>query len=225
MISQSVPVRLASRRAWAIPLFGALLLLGACDRQSGDSGQAVREGQESAADAAPPPPPGLSGELDISKRGEAAPDVRFTAPDGSPATLADFRGKPLLVNLWATWCAPCVVEMPTLDALAEREKDRLQVLVVSQDLQGAEIVEPFFAKNDFTLLKPYTDTENGLGFAYATGIMPTTILYDSQGKEVWRMLGGMDWNGSRAAALMADTLAQMDAAKTDGDTTAKGGGR
>lgn len=207
-----MPVPFFARRighfARVAQLFVALVALAGCDRQSDGPEQAVRDSPANASTAgdsrsAKPP---LSGTLDISKRGSDQPDITFTAPDGKPVKLADFRGKPLLVNLWATWCAPCVVELPTLDALAQREGDRLQVLVVSQDLEGAKIVEPFFAKRNFVALKPYTDTENGLGFAYETGVMPTTILYDAQGKEVWRMLGGMDWNASRAATLMEDTL-------------------
>lgn len=148
----------------------------------------------------------LSGELDITKRGTPAPDVEFEDPDGMKVTLADFRGKPVLVNLWATWCGPCVEEMPTLDALAIREKDRLQVLTVSQDLAGAAKVDPFFEKGGFKMIQPYLDPENGLNFSFKTGLMPTTVLFDAEGKEVWRMLGGMDWNGSRASALLEETL-------------------
>lgn len=150
---------------------------------------------------------GLSGTLDVSRRGEDMPDARFFDPAGDETELADFKGKPLLVNLWAMWCAPCVIEMPTLDALAEREKDRLQVLVVSEDTQKLENVGPFLAERKFRNLKPYLDPENSLGFAFATGVIPTTVLYDADGKEVWRMVGGTDWNGARVAAMMEDTLA------------------
>lgn len=184
-----------------------LFSLGACDTQSAGSGQANQTESENIQ-TPPPPELGPSGKLDISKRGTPMPEGSFTAPDGSPVSLADFKGKPLLVNLWATWCGPCVFEMPTLDKLAVREKDRMKVLVVSQDNQGAEIVTPFFAEKEFESLEPYLDTENVLGFAFGTGVMPTTVLYDSQGKEVWRMLGGMNWFGARAATMLEDTLAQ-----------------
>lgn len=150
----------------------------------------------------------LSGTLDISQRGKAAPDVTFTDPDGKTTSLAAFKGKPVLVNLWATWCGPCVVEMPTLDALAAREKDRLVVLTVSQDMQDLDKIKPFFDQKGFKTIAPFTDKENNLGFSYMTGVMPTTVLYDAQGKEVWRMIGGMDWDGSRASALMEETLAK-----------------
>ncbi|MEO1044420.1 MAG: TlpA disulfide reductase family protein [Pseudomonadota bacterium] len=187
-----------------------LLLLGACDTQSPGGEQETADAV--AGETVPPPPElGPSGKLDISKRGTPAPEGSFTAPDGSAVSLADFRGKPLLVNLWATWCGPCVFEMPTLDKLAVREEERLQVLVVSQDNKGAEVVGPFFAERDFQKLQPYLDTENTLGFAIGTGVMPTTVLYDSQGREVWRMLGGMNWFGSRAATMLEDTLAGTEA--------------
>ena len=98
----------------------------------------------------------------------------------------------------------------SLDALAAREKDRLVVLTVSQDMQDLDKIAPFFAEKGFKNLQPYTDQENNLGFSYQTGVMPTTVLYDAQGKEVWRMIGGMDWNGTRASALMEGTLAAKD---------------
>lgn len=181
------------------------LSLSACDSQS-----PATEQEQQTADAPPPPPPphpALSGTVDIQSRGEAAPDIAFMAPDGSEVKLSDFKGKPLLVNLWATWCAPCKAEMPTLDTLAGQE-ERLQVLVVSEDQQGRAVVDPFFAENDFKNLRPYTDTGSELGLHYRTGVMPTTILYDAEGKEVWRVLGGMNWAGAKVAAMLEDTLAE-----------------
>jgi len=192
-----------SLRAALLAIACSAALLAGCDRQSAKTGQADKA-EAAAADA--PATPGLSGQLDISKRGTPAPDARFFKPDGSPATLADFKGKPVLINLWATWCGPCVIEMPTIDALAGREADRLTVLTVSQDTQSLDRVKPFFAKQGFKHIGPYLDPENNLGFAYETGVMPTTILYDAEGKEVWRVLGGMDWNGAGAATMLEATL-------------------
>jgi thiol-disulfide isomerase/thioredoxin len=134
------------------------------------------------------------------------PIVAFEAPNGDQVTLGDFRGRPVLVNLWATWCGPCVAEMPTLDKLAAREAERLQVLVVSQDTQGRKIVDDYWNKQSFTLLQPYVDAKADLGFAFATGMVPTTVLYDAKGKEVWRVIGGMNWDGPRANTLLAETL-------------------
>ncbi|MEH6758981.1 MAG: TlpA disulfide reductase family protein [Parasphingorhabdus sp.] len=194
-----------------ISLFLCLpMMLVACDKPNGDK---QSDEAEQAIDDAPEgetieSDSGLVGRLDISQRGSAMIDTPFKDPDGKTVRLSDFIGKPVLVNIWATWCAPCVVEMPMLDQLAGREKERLKVLVVSQDIGGAEQVDPFFAKANFNELEAYTDQENGLSFGFGSGLMPTTVLYDASGKEVWRVIGAMDWDGARAAMLMEETLAE-----------------
>lgn len=170
-----------------------LLALTACDRQSADKGQAVPIGNE-------------TGKVDMSHKGMDAPAMPFLGPDGGPATLTKFRGKPLLVNLWATWCAPCLEEMPALDKLAAREKDRLQVVVVSQDMAGKKAVDPYFAKAKFTMLQPFLDKDNVLPLALKTETLPTTLFYDAQGKEQWRVYGAFDWQSEKASKLLADTL-------------------
>ena len=189
---------------WLLPL--ALGLAG-CDRQSSAPPQA-----NAAANAAAPTAPAapveeeLTGKLDIDQRGSAAPTDSFTAPDGKAVSLQSFRGTPVLVNLWATWCGPCVKEMPTLDALAQRTRGKLVVLTVAQDIKGREVVDPWFAKRGFKMLAPYLDPDNKLGLNYGSGMLPTTILYDAEGKEIWRVIGGMDWDGPRANTLLAEML-------------------
>ena len=144
-----------------------------------------------------------TGRLDRSFAGTAAPASSFQDPDGETVSLADFRGKPLLVNLWATWCAPCIAEMPTLDGLAGREKG-LQVLAVSQDMEGKEKVDAFFAQRSFDRLEPYIDPKLSLMMELKVDTLPTTILYDAEGREVWRMTGMEDWEGKRAAGLLQE---------------------
>ncbi len=134
--------------------------------------------------------------------GRTAPTTAFTTPDGKRATIADFAGRPVLVNLWATWCAPCVKEMPTLDALAAREGDRLAVLAISQDTRGAAVVDPFLAKRKFSHLAGNTDPDNALSSAFGVAQLPVSILFDAKGREVLRVLGGMSWDGDRAAELL-----------------------
>lgn len=180
-----------------IALLPILALIAGCDRQSGDAPQPA------PTQSAGPVKTETAGTLDISKRGTDMPTEAFRTPDGKSTTLADFKGKPVLVNLWATWCGPCVAEMPTLDDLAQRTAGKLQVLVVSQDMDKVDIL-PFFAKGGYKALKPYRDPEAGLGFAFNSGMLPTTVLYDAQGKEVWRVVGAMDWDGPRANTLLAD---------------------
>jgi len=179
----------------------ALLLLatsltGGCDRQSEPQRQAEGANVAAASPAAP------IDKLDRSHKGEAAPDFPFVDGAGKKHTLADFRGKPVLLNLWATWCAPCVKEMPTLDTLAVRAGDTLQVLTISQDFDAAKVA-PFFAEKKFRKLQPWIDTDTA--FSTQLGVnLPTTILYDSAGREVWRKLGDADWAGDAAAKLIAE---------------------
>jgi thiol-disulfide isomerase/thioredoxin len=151
-------------------------------------------------------PPEQIGKVDISKRGTDMPAIPFVAPGGGPATLTAFRGKPLMVNLWATWCGPCIAEMPTLEKLAETDADRFQLIVVSQDLQGGKVVAPFFASKGLKTLKPYLDPQNVLMQAFESETLPTTVFFDARGKEQWRVLGAMDWNGEKARKLIDGAL-------------------
>jgi thiol-disulfide isomerase/thioredoxin len=147
-----------------------------------------------------------TGKLDRSHAGRPAPATSFEGPDGKPASLADFRGKPLLVNLWATWCAPCIAEMPTLDALAGRERDRMRVLTISQDMDGRDKVEAFFARHGYRHLETWLDRQMLLMAELEVDTLPTTILYDAEGREVWRMVGMEDWDGGRTAVLLKEAL-------------------
>ncbi|NIJ35461.1 thiol-disulfide isomerase/thioredoxin [Sphingopyxis panaciterrae] len=142
-------------------------------------------------------------QVERGNAGKSAPAAVFRGPDDAPVTLAAFRGKPLLVNLWATWCAPCVAEMPTLDKFAAAHADTLAVIAVAQDLQGAEVVDPWFQKAKLTTLQPYIDPQNGLLDA-ANSALPTSILYDAGGREVWRVVGAIDWQGKEAQTLLAE---------------------
>ena len=186
-----------------LPALACALLLAGCDRQKGDSPQGGGapggwSGPRLAKESGP------SGRLDRSFAGTAAPTSSFEDPSGSLVSLESFRGKPVLVNLWATWCAPCVAEMPTLDALAAREGDKLEVLTISQDLQGQDKVDAFFEQRGFSLLEPYIDPEMILMTQLRIDTLPTTILYDADGREVWRMTGKEDWEGARAAGLLQE---------------------
>ena len=187
------------------PVIACLLGLGAllpagCDRQKA----AEPQGAGPAANAAAPAPRYPTGRLDRSHAGTPAPDVRFEGPEGEPASFAEFRGRPLLVNLWATWCAPCVVEMPSLDRLAERQGERLQVLALSQDIDGRRKVTDFFAARRFSRLEPYLDGDLAVMTRLNISTLPTTILYDAEGREVWRMTGMAEWDGERARRLLAE---------------------
>lgn len=195
---------MASRVA-IVCLLGVAVATAACDRASPGNGQAQADTAAASPDEAAPASTGAKADkVDRSHKGEAAPDVAFAAPGGKegPTTLAAFRGKPVLVNLWATWCAPCVKEMPTLDAAAATLGDRVPVLAISQDMDPAKAIA-FLDQRKFAHLRPYLDAKLGLSLAYGTNL-PTTILYGADGKEIWRVTGDLDWTGAQAKALLAE---------------------
>ena len=184
-----------------------LLALGASGcRQSPPAEPQADQAQANEAAAAETQPAQL---LDRSQAGTAAPKAVFLSPEGGKVSIADFRGRPVLVNLWATWCAPCVTEMPLLDSLAGQNGE-LQVLTVSQDAgdKGKAKALAFFAGKKFAHIQAYTDPDNGLTDAFAVISMPTTVLFDKDGKEVWRVIGPEEWNGKKAAALIAEASAK-----------------
>ncbi len=183
------------------------LVLAGCDRQTPDKAQPPSATQSAPSDTKDDTK-SFNGTLDIASRGAAMPDFKFSDPAGQSLSSAELKGKPVLINLWATWCGPCVLEMPMLDGLAEKFRGRVTVLTISQDSGNAEKVARFFAEKQFRHLKPWLDPSNDLGFHYNTGLLPTTVLYDAAGKEVWRMVGAHDWSSARTDAMLADTLAK-----------------
>jgi thiol-disulfide isomerase/thioredoxin len=185
-----------------------LLVLTGCDKETPAEGQAqpalpANSTATGKADITLESAHGARATLSYKFAGQKAPTANFADADGQDVTLADFEGKPLLLNIWATWCAPCKAEMPTLDALAKLEKDRMAVIAVSQDLEGREPVLAFFKETKVNNLEPYTDADNAILAAFNNAIaLPTTILYDSAGKEVWRIAGGVEWDDAKMAKLL-----------------------
>jgi thiol-disulfide isomerase/thioredoxin len=145
--------------------------------------------------------------VDRSHKGQPAPDADFNNPDGGEMSLADFRGTPVLVNLWATWCAPCVKELPTLDRLAQSHDidGELGVIAVSQDSGPQPSVVAFLKKLNIKDLGAYHDPNMGLSAALGPDVvLPTSILIDADGREVWRYVGDLDWTRPEAAKLLAE---------------------
>lgn len=182
--------------------FLALLSLAACGTepasQPADTGAAPKAQQAGGHVAKP-----IGPRLDRSKAGTLAPTTVLEVRGNKEVTLADYRGKPVLVNLWATWCAPCVREMPTVDALAKAVGDRARVVPLSQDMEGWRAVDRFFRAGKFPNLVPHLDSQMKFGEAAGATGLPLTILYDAQGREVWRLNGDADWGGAEARALLA----------------------
>lgn len=144
----------------------------------------------------------IMGPVDRSNKGKPMPDISFTAPNGDTVKLADFKGQPLLVNLWATWCGPCIAEMPALDKLATREAGRVQVIALSQDMKGRPAVDLWWKDQKLVTLQPYIDAKADMSFALGGGTLPTTVYFDRDGRELWRIVGASQWDGEAARALL-----------------------
>ncbi|GAA5052767.1 TlpA disulfide reductase family protein [Erythrobacter westpacificensis] len=180
---------------------GAALTLGACDNGTEDAAQ------ENVTAPGPSETIELTGTLDRSFAGETIPEVTVVDPAGEELVLSEV-GEPVLLNLWATWCAPCVVEMPLLDGLAADLEGRVRVLTVSEDMRGADVVEPFFEARDLPNLPQWLDPDNELAFTFGGGpVLPLTVLYDADGNELWRVIGAYDWGSEEARAEVLDALA------------------
>ncbi|CCV11948.1 TlpA disulfide reductase family protein [Mesorhizobium sp. STM 4661] len=137
-------------------------------------------------------------------------EIRFEDGAGQPRTLADFYGKVVLLNIWATWCAPCRKEMPTLDRLqAKLGGQDFEVVALSMDRAGPDIVKKFYAETGVTHLALNIDTSAKAMFALGTVGLPTTLLIDRQGKEIGRLIGPAEWD----APDMVDFISGRIAAK------------
>jgi thiol-disulfide isomerase/thioredoxin len=174
------------------------VMLGGCDRQSGDKAQP----------AASSPPGQALAKLDRSQQGKPLPDVTVADPGGAQLRLAGLAGEPVLINLWATWCAPCVVELPTLQSIANRADVGVRVLTVSQDMGEPAKVQAFLDERGLAQLPAWIDGKGDLPIHYGVQTLPATILYDASGKEVWRFLGERDWSSAESLALIAEATAR-----------------
>lgn len=177
------------------------ILTGGCDRQAGQTAQPPADAAATAA-----PKAEATGTIDRSQAGSPLPAVTVTDSAGASLDLASLTGRPVLLNLWATWCAPCVAELPTLDELARTSSDSLVVLAVSQDMQPGKVA-PFLKDRGIQRLHPWLDEKADLSFKLGAGTLPITLLYDAQGRELWRFVGGHDWAGADAAKLIAEARA------------------
>ena len=125
----------------------------------------------------------------------AVPLFSFAAADGRKLTLADFHGRAVLLNLWATWCVPCRKEMPTLDRLQKRlGGPGFEVVALSIDRLGLGAVAPFYRKLGLKSLGVYLDPGGAAPAALDLAGLPTSLLIDGEGREVARKIGPAEWD-------------------------------
>lgn len=136
-------------------------------------------------------------------------NFEFRTADQKNITLADFKGKIVLVNIWATWCAPCVAEMPALDALQDAFADEpFEVVAVSIDYKGVPAIKDFFAKHGIKNLSIYNDRSLKISQELAGGTLPTTVLLNRQGREMGRIEGPAEWDNPAAKRLIRHALSR-----------------
>jgi thiol-disulfide isomerase/thioredoxin len=141
------------------------------------------------------------------KEPEALPAFTFQDADGRERTLADWRGKVVLLNLWATWCLPCRKEMPALDRLeATLGSERFQVVAISVDRTGLPGAKKFLAEANTASLALYADPSARLAATLRAAGLPATLLIDQEGREIGRLLGPAEWDGEDAKRLIQSAM-------------------
>lgn len=141
------------------------------------------------------------------KAPEALPQFKFQDAAGAERTLADWRGKVVLLNLWATWCLPCRKEMPSLDRLQkDMGSDKFEVVAISVDRKGAAASKKFLDETQVERLALYVDATARLSSELRVVGLPATLLLDAQGREIGRLLGGAEWDSEDAKRLIRSAL-------------------
>lgn len=141
-----------------------------------------------------------------------APREAFTDLANRPVRLSDFKGRVVLLNFWATWCPPCIREMPSLDRLAARlKKDGLLVVAVSEDRGKRDVIQTFVNKLGLRNLGVYHDPKGALARSFTITGLPTTFLIDAQGQVVGGMPGPAEWDSPEALALIRHYLQAIPA--------------
>ena len=137
------------------------------------------------------------------KTPEALPEITFSDGTGKTLTLADFKGRTVLLNMWATWCTPCREEMPSLDRLQQAlGSDKFEVVALSLDKGGAAASRKFLDEVKAKALHLYIDSSAKQGTVLKLVGMPTTILINKDGLEVGRLAGPAEWDSEEAKKLI-----------------------
>jgi len=136
-----------------------------------------------------------------------APDLKFTGQSGAPLSLASYRGHGLVVSIWATWCGPCVAELPSLAAIAPQlAAAKILVLPVSIDMEGLKAVQPFYTAHKISNLPILLDPNGTAPDALNANGIPVTILVTSTGQITARLDGGANWNNQNTIRLITQLI-------------------
>jgi thiol-disulfide isomerase/thioredoxin len=184
---------------WGTALFVLLVLIAiaalaysALHEIGGNTPSAVSSQDSPAASAS---------DFIVSQPAKPVPDTVFTDAQGGSHTLADYKGGYVLVNFWATWCAPCKVELPSLARLKDKMGDKLKVVTISVD-KNADLAAKYLSDQGLAGLDTYTDSSLDLSIALGANELPTTVLIDPKGDAIGRHTGGAEWDSPAAIAAL-----------------------
>ncbi len=167
---------------------------------------------ESVASVTPAKPPaekksGAGFSFNVYDTPRELPDVSFIDVHGNPMSLDDFKGKTVLLNLWATWCVPCREEMPTLDRLQSMlGGDDFTVLALSLDQEGPIVVKEFYEELGLEHLGIYVDDRIRAPASLGVIGVPATLLIGADGREIGRKLGPAEWDSSEVISQIRPHL-------------------
>ncbi len=217
---ENEPRKSSSKSNLVIGIVAAVIIIGVGyvasrpgDAPAPQQAEKAAEKPAETAAAAPAPAHGATTPFDMSlvmfhDQPVDAPATVFKDPADADTTLQAFAGKVLVVNFWATWCAPCVKEMPMLDALnAKMGGEGVAVLAISQDRDGMKSARPFAEKHAWKL-PIYIEAPGKFMREAKLNGLPTTLIIDKTGKEVARVEGELDWNAPEVEKILRDQLAK-----------------
>ena len=204
-------MRRGVRKALAVTSLLGLVAVGAVTYFVGPAPASRPPGSASAlASARVSAPESLA----VHDAARVLPPIQFASASGE-RSLADFRGRVVVLNLWATWCPPCREEMPTLDALqAELGGEDLAVVALSVDQAGPEIVRDFYADTGVKHLGVYNDASMGVMADVRARGVPTTLVLDRRGREIARLTGSTDWSSPRMLRYLRGVIEAGDTTRT-----------
>lgn len=163
----------------------------------------------STAWAQKPPLNGEMSDFEIFEQKKQPPAVEFTDANGEKIKFEDFQGKVILLNFWATWCPPCIDEMPSLDALQQQlSEEGLSVVTLSFDRLGPKRIQDFFNRYKLENLKVYMDDQNIISKTLGAYSLPATFIIDKSGNIVGKYTGPADWASDDAKSLLRYYLKQ-----------------
>ncbi|WP_282607445.1 TlpA disulfide reductase family protein [Pelagibius sp. Alg239-R121] len=170
----------------------------------------IATGFSTAAQNSEPPLAGdFGGNFTLFEPPIPAPPTAFSDASEGRTTLRDFKGEVVLVNFWATWCAPCVAEMPALNRLqAELAPQGFRIVAISQDRRGLDIVKPFYEKLDLDAMGIYLDPKGTASRQFEVRGLPTSLLVDRRNRIIGILQGPAEWDSPEAKALMQFYLDQ-----------------